>query len=575
MYYFAMLSPVEIRHLLARLDGSPADALESETLEFKPWIAARDARKSQVRTLREAAVAIANARGGVLVLGVADRKRTRAEAIHGVGELDSEALRRDIYDGTDPHILVDIESIEEPEGRLLAIRIPRGLGVHTTTDGVARLRVGKESKPLTGSGLAQALLSRTGLDLTAEILPEARRSDLDPQHLGRLRRVILAEGGASDLTKLSDDDLLKALDLVTESGITRAAILLLGTSSALARMAPNNEVIFTRHTAAETRYDARRDLKSPLLSQLDELEELVTAHTGLTTVALEGLRDLEVPDVSRWSAREGILNAVCHRDWFVNQSVLVTLHPDRLEVQSPGGFVGGVTAENVMRHPPVRRNPLLASVLQAVGLVNRAGLGVDRLHEESLRAGKRPPRYDDAPLYVRLVLPTRTDPGFAAFVAHERQAGRELVLDDLLILEALTRNGDFDRWTAAACLNVEDVAAAERLVSLRERGYLKPVGRGRGVRYRLSDRLARRHWTGPDRPEIAAAMRGQILHLAIDDGSLTNADVRRLTGLSRFQALDLLRKLCADGLLRMTGNRRGARYVAGPRLHESDPRPPF
>lgn len=570
-----MRSPADIRNLLAQLDGSPADSLESETLEFKPWITAPDARKRQVRTLREAIIAIANAEGGNVVLGVADRKRTRAEAIHGVGDLDSEGLRRDIYDGTDPHILVDIEPVEEPEGRLLVIRVPRGLGLHTTTEGVARLRVGKESKPLTGSGLAQALLNRGSLDLTAETVPGANRSDLDPEQIERLRRAIEAHGSTPELTRLSDEELLKALDLVTGSGITRAAILLLGTPSALARMAPNNEIIFTRHTSADTRYDARRDLQSPLLRQLDELEELVMAHSGLTTVALEGMRDLEVPDVSRWSAREGILNAVCHRDWFVSQSVHVTLHPDRLEIQSPGGFVGGVTAENVMRHPPVRRNPLLARVLQAIGLVNRAGLGVDRLYEESLRAGKRPPRYEDAPSFVRLVLPTRTDPDFAAFVAHERQGGSEPALDDLLVLEALTRSADVDRWTAAVWLRVEEAEATERLVSLRERGYVTPVGRGRGTKYRLAGRLARGHWTGPVRSEIDAAMRGQILQLVMDRGSIANADVRRLTGLSRFQALGLLQKLSADGLLRMTGSRRGARYIAGPRLHGNGPHLPF
>lgn len=561
-----MLSVPEIRDRLARLDGEPADALESETLEFKPWSAARDAYKSQIRTLREAAVAIANARGGVLVLGVADRKRTRAAAIQGVGNLDGEALRRDIYDGTDPHILVDIEAIEEPEGRVLALRIPRGLGVHTTTDGVARLRVGKESKPLTGSGLAQTLLGRGSLDLTAEVLPEARRSDLDPEQLGRLRRVIEVEGGARELTTLPDENLLRALDLISDSGITRAAVLLVGTSAALARMVPNNELIFTRHAVTETRYDARRDLKSPLLRQLDECETLLTAHTGLTTVPLEGFRDLEVPDVGRWTAREAILNAVCHRDWFVNQSVLVSLHPDRLEIESPGGFVGGVNAKNVMRHPPVRRNPLLANVLQTIGLVNRAGLGVDRLHEESLRAGKRPPRYEADAAYVRLILPTRTDPAFAAFVAGERERGAELALDDLLLMEALTRNPDLDRWTAGTCLRIAADAAAERLVSLRERGYLTPFGRGRGTKYRLAARLERLAPPVPDEPAADEALREPVLRLLANRGAVTNGDVRRLTGLSRRESLALLRNMTNEGLLRMAGYRRAAHYVAGPRL---------
>ena len=561
-----------MRGLLARLDGSSADSLESETLEFKRWITAPDARKSQVQGLREAVVAIANARGGIVVLGVTDRKKTRAEAIQGVGDLDGEGLRRDIYDGTDPHILVDIESIEEPEGRVLVIRVPRGLGLHTTTDGVARLRVGKESKPLTGSGIAQVLLSRGGLDLTADTVPEASRSDLDPEQVGRLRRVIETESGATDLTRLPDEELLKALGLVTNDGITRAAILLIGTPSALARIAPNNEIVFTRHSSGHARYDARWDLKSPLLHQIAELEALLMAHTGLTTVALEGLRDLEVPDVGRWSAREAVLNAVCHRDWFLNQSVLVSLHPDRLEIQSPGGFVGGVNAANVLRHPPVRRNPLLASVLQTIGLVNRAGPGVDRLHEESLRAGKRPPRYEDTASFVRLILPTRTHLRFAAFVANERGAGKELELDDLRVLEVLTRRSDLDRWTAAEYLGVEPVAAAERLRSLRKRGYLTPKGRGRGTRYRGIGGLAQQRRTEPDDDP---ALHQQVLELVSELGAVTNTDVRRLTGLSRYEALGLLRRLTANGLLRMTGSRRGARYLAGAHLRQEDARLPF
>ena len=100
-----MITLDQVRAQLERLEGEPADALESESLEFKSWNPTRPAHKSQVREIRETVVAFANAQGGLLVLGVADRKRTRAEAIHGVGPLDADALRRDIYDGTEPHIL--------------------------------------------------------------------------------------------------------------------------------------------------------------------------------------------------------------------------------------------------------------------------------------------------------------------------------------------------------------------------------------------------------------------------------------------------------------------------------------
>ena len=245
-------------------------------------------------------MAIANANGGVLVLGVADRKRTRAEAIHGVGDLDPEGLRATSTTARIRTSWWTSSLWKSPRAGYSPSASRGGSDSHTTTDGVARLRVAKESKPLTGSNLAQALVGRGRRDLSAEAVPGASLADLDPRQIERLRRVIEAEGGARELAGLADEELLRALELLTDDGLTLAAILLLGARSALARHCPNSEIIFARHSSAPTRYEARSDLKGPLLGQLDELLARLRAHTGLTTVALDGLRDLEVPDVSRW-----------------------------------------------------------------------------------------------------------------------------------------------------------------------------------------------------------------------------------------------------------------------------------
>ena len=569
-----MVRETDLVEILARLDGSPADALESDRLEFKSWEPAPGDRKRRVRALREAVVAMANASGGTIVLGVADRKTTRAEAIHGVGDLDGDVLRRDIYDGTDPHILVDLESLDAPEGRLLVLRVPRGIPPHTTTDGVARIRIGKDSKPLTGSHLALLASTRAGLDPTAQLMGDAQFTDLDPAQLGRLREEIVSNESDSGLARLSDRRLLEALGLAAGSDLTLAAILLLGKPAALARFAPTHDFIFVRR-ADDTRYEARRDFRAPLLQTLDEVVELVRNQSGLTTVSVSGLRDLEIPDVGPWVAREAILNAVTHRDYFPRQSVLVSLYPDRLEVTSPGGFPGGVTAENVIRHPPVRRNSLLANVFRDIGLVDRVGQGVDRIYTELLRAGKHRPYYGGASDFVRLTLPTRTDPTVVRFLASENRRGSRFGLDDLLVFDALREVAEIDRWSAARVLQTDEVEAARRLASLRRDSHLVARGRGRGTNYRLAETLrgvfAR---TIFERPAAGDDARRRILSALARGERLTNAEVRRLTAGSRKSALMMMRTLCREGFAVMEGTRGGAYYIAGPRLTVEPDGPP-
>jgi ATP-dependent DNA helicase RecG len=563
------LSTAELRSLLARLDGEPVDALESETLEFKAWNPRPEARDSQFRDLRETVVCLANARGGTIVLGVADRKRTRREAIHGVGALAADDVRGSVYRGTDPHILVDVEELVEPEGRLLALRVPRGLPPHTTTEGVGKIRVGRECLPLRGSDLPRLLFAGGQRDLTAETIPGAGPDDLDPGQIKALRQIISTEAGNGELARLEGEDLLRALGLVRDGEVTLAAVLLLGRAPALARWISQHEVVFLRYRTA-TRYDVRHDLKGPLLAVLDAIQRLLSAHLQITTIETEGFAELTVPALTWWAAREAVLNALVHRDYFLRQSVHVEVHADRVDVVSPGGFLGGVRPDNILRHPPVRRNPLLAGVLQSIGLVNRAGLGVDRIYEELLRLGKPMPRYGGDEAHVRLTLPLATHAGFARFVAAEARRGTRLELDDLIVLRGVTDRGYLDRWSAAERLQLGEEEAAQRLAGLRERGYLVAQGRGRGTAYRLtralSDQLRGPGETDRDVPLDDEAVRLRVQAVLAEQGRLTNADVRRLSGYSRLEALRTMRALAAEDLVRFVGRGRGAHYVPGPRL---------
>lgn len=563
----AIVTAAEVRRLLQRLDGAAADDIESDTVECKPWDQNPRAIDSQMRELREAVVGFANSRGGVVVLGIADRKRTRREAVQGVGDLDANSLRRKIYDGTEPHVLADVEELIEPEGRLLLIHVPKGIPPHTTSEGVAKIRIGKETKPLTGSQLSQILFTGGQKDLSAQVLPDSSLADVDSDEIKRLRRIVETEGVNPDLARVADDaEFLSNLELIEDGKLTLAAVLLLGKATALAKWAPQHEVIFIRFKTA-TEYDVRKDFKGPIFAVLEAVERALEDRAKLTAVGVASFGEISVPDLTWKAAREALLNALVHRDYFLRQSIHVNLYGDRLEISSPGGFIGGVTAKNILRHPPVRRNPLLAGALQKAGLVNRAGMGVDRIFEELLRLGKRVPFYHSDESHVRLVLPTTTNAGFARFVAEETRADRRLELDDLLCLRALSIRGHLDRWSASEELQTPEDEAAELLASLRARGYLLSQGRGRGTSYhlirRLSDLLRGQDATDHDLPLDDEAVRLRVQTVLEERKKLTNTEVRRISGYNRLEAMRLMRRLINEGHAKLVGKGRGAHYVPG------------
>ena len=559
------LTEEQLRGELARLDGESADALETEHLEFKEWPPRSEQVRKQLRRLREAVVAFANAGGGHIVLGVRDRKRTRAEAIQNLASLDTRDLQKSIYDGTEPHILVEVSELTEPEGRLYAVRVPKGMAVHTTTEGVARVRVGRETKPLTGSGLLALATARDETDRTAEILPDLKPAELDAQQVRRLRDALREHSGRTALAELSDRELLDALKLTRDGKVTRAAALLLSRRNDSAAAMLERELILLR-MRSDTDYSHRLDLNGPLLETLDRAREFIEAHPRLHTVGVEGFRQLEIPDLSWAVAREAILNALTHRDYFQRgSSSFVRLYETQAEFSSPGGFIGGVAPGNILRHGPERRNPLLADVFQMIGLVERAGMGVDRMYMELLRQGKGLPGYRDDAGSVQLIVPTEVSADFVRFIREEEREERALDLDDLIVLHSMTRRGSLRAREAGELLQLPWREAQPKLVALRERGYLVPVAPGRRAPYRLAPGPARRlnvQLRSEDQNWVdAEELKLRLLQTLRERGRITNAEVRAISGYSRVQARDFMTALRKEGQVALVGRGRAAHYV--------------
>jgi ATP-dependent DNA helicase RecG len=100
-----------------------------------------------------------------------------------------------------------------------------------------------------------------------------------------------------------------------------------------------------------------------------------------------------VPEYPPDCVYEAIVNACVHRSFAATtQNVFVRMFDDRLEVESPGGFMPPVTPENIYeQHVP--RNPILMDALQNLRFVRCANEGTRRMRKLMEQSGLPLPRF--------------------------------------------------------------------------------------------------------------------------------------------------------------------------------------
>jgi ATP-dependent DNA helicase RecG len=542
-----MIDRADVRFLLQELHNRPSRELESRILKFAPCAPNPD---DLYRAIAERAIELANVEGGTILVGIAP-DATGPDAVTGCAGTDIEALRRAVYNLTNPGIMVRAWEETFGERTLLVIAVPKGFPPHV-------LKGAREQG--NGGGKSEE-------DYSAR-LSGVGKAAIDPLEVERLRNTLQARDKSSDLLRLENNGLLKALGILSadETQLTNAGLLLVGREDALREHLPSHEAIYL-HMTRETEYDRRVDYRKPLLAILDDLAQQIEPHNRLFTLKV-GLFHFEIPDYAAEVYREALLNAFMHRDYARQNPVYVRLYPERMEISNPGSLAGGITPDNIMSHEPVTRNRRLAEILQKLRLVERSGMGVRRMYTILLASGKEPPLYVATPEDVRVVLRSgKTDEQFARFIAKRQQRGEEFSLGELVVLSYLKRNQEIDLSEATRILQRDSREAHELLGAMVEHRVLEPFGQKKGRVYRLSKavyvelRQSVEYYLHRDTE--AAYAEAAITNYIRQNGFITNQMVRTLLRVNRSQSAYILQKLVKAKRLKMMGQGNKSKYELG------------
>ena len=549
-------------------EGQPPSRIEVERVDIKE----EPGRRTQGGTispgeetndkaagyLAEAMACMANTPGGgALIVGVAD-DGTRIGTRLGV-----DWLRQRIWVLTDRKLTVAVRAVGLDGCRILILTCFEALAP-IRYRGKLRWRVGANCVEIDPVAWQSRMLDRIGFDWSDQ--PSGRTlSDASPAACEFARHYLReADGGdaRADLAESTDRDLLRRLNLVKDSHrLTNAgSLLFVGT--------PWPGVDYIRRDMPGGDSTLRIEGVGPLLTQVHKVE-LAGEIANRVTHTAKGFAHGTMRAIPPGALREAIVNGVVHRDWLSPLPTTIEHVGDTLTVTSPGGFVGGVTPDNIITHPAVPRYRSLAEAMAKLGLAEREGIGVDRMVRDMLAMGRPAPAISaiDGPC-VRVALLGGPPDAAVVDLAAALTPARAASVDSLLLIEHLTRHGWVDAGSAAPVLQRTSLAESEeaiRQLAEARLGLENPVpviARVRGVpadqrdAYRLCDAARRKlaHRLAPLRtPEGREAL---ILHWSRSRGRVSSTEIADLTGLSNVYTGKLLIALAEDGHLQGSRPRR-------------------
>lgn len=538
---------------------------ENLSLEFKS-----DRKGLPDRELLAAVVALANTDGGNLLLGIEDDGTITGLHSSHANLSGLEAL---IANRTNPPLSVKVYSVTIDDKTIARIVVPSVRHLTATSDGLLlRRRLMTNGEPEAVPFYPHEFIQRQSslglIDPSARIINELSVNDLNPLERHRVREIIRKYGGDQVLLLLTDDELDGALGLTAiqdnKCYPTLAGLLLMGREEHLRQLLPAHEVAFQVLEHMDVRVN--EFFRKPLLQIFDEVEQLFRARVIEQEFQIDLFR-VPVPNYDRVAFREAFVNALVHRDYARLGAVHVRMDEDGLTISSPGGFVEGVTLQNLLVVAPRSRNSLLADIIKRIGLAERTGRGIDRIYEGMLRYGRPAPDFSmsDSTVVMLFLSNSAPDFQFLEMILHqENQRSAAMPIDSLIILSRLRSERRVDVADLARYIQKSAQVTKGTLETLVEAGLVEAHGVRRGRTYTLSAKVYQH--SGQKSAYVRQAgfdfiqQEQMVLNYIDQHGTIRREEVMELCRITKDQAYYLLSKLKGRSLIIQKGDRKAAVY---------------
>ncbi len=363
---------------------------EGKQLEFK-----RDL--SSPLNVLKTLVAFANSAGGRLVIGVDD-----ARQVVGVADplAEEERICNLIADAIAPRLLPNVELMSMGDATVLVVEVfPSGARPHYLSkqgpeQGVY-LRLGSSNRQAVPDWIAETRRAAAGLVFDEQPMPTLVMQDLDLEAMTRW----FGPERTLDTAQLQTLKLLRA-----DQGRllpTRGAVLLWGHEREL--HFPDAWVQCGRFRGQD-KVDIfdQQDIHAHLPDAVNAIELFLKKH-AYKSARFGAMQREDVWSIPLTMLREAIVNALVHADYAQRGSpIRVAFFDDRIDIESPGFLLPGMTVQDMQSGVSRIRNPVIARVFRELHLTEQWGSGVKRIFADAAAQGLPEPRVTEIATGVRL-----------------------------------------------------------------------------------------------------------------------------------------------------------------------------
>lgn len=284
-----------------------------------------------------------------------------------------------------PSLIPIIETVRFDDKHIMVVTIQPGHDIYSTSKGNYFIRVGSTKQQPTQQELLRLFQKRNALQFDEAPVLSATIYSIDLNKVDRFLKK-LDQSPLDDSSTLGVEQELINLSVLisTESGVypTLGGLLFFGKNPQ--KFFPSFNLLCGAYHGSDLASEPIRE--DDIHGSIEELVEKAIAFLKLTMSKKQtmegGIKRIETYQYPIDALREGIVNAICHRDYTISgSSIRILLFSDRLEIRSPGGLPNTLTLQSMI-YRQFTRNQTIASFLSGTGYMEKRGKGIIRIMKE-------------------------------------------------------------------------------------------------------------------------------------------------------------------------------------------------